>query len=92
MVQVASTNIQSKSKINGLLSDSFTLIQGFHQGSPLSLLFCIIVAEVIAIFIDGDKRIKGMQRGDHKIKIVNFTNDTTILLGDFSCLNNLRIM
>ena len=34
MIKVAYTNIQSKIKINGLLSDPFTLIQGV-QGCPL---------------------------------------------------------
>ena len=60
MIQVASINIQSKIKINGLLSKSFTFIQGFHQGCPLSVLLCITVAEVLAIFIDADTRIKGI--------------------------------
>ena len=57
MIQVASTNIQSKMKINGLLSESFTLFQGFHQGCPLSMLLCIVVAEVLAIFI----KVKGLK-------------------------------
>ena len=58
MIVDASINIQSKIKINGLLSKSFTLIQGFHQGCPLSVLLCVIAAEVLAIFIDVDTRIK----------------------------------
>ena len=37
---------------------------------------CTIAAEVLAIFIDADARIKGIQIGDHKIKIVNFADDT----------------
>ena len=78
MTQIASINIQSKIKINGLLSESFTLIQGFHKGCPRSMLLCIIVAEVLAIFIDGDTRIKGIQIGDQEIKVVNFVDDTTI--------------
>ena len=78
VIQIASINIQSKIKINGLLSESFTLIQGFHQGCPRSMLLCIIVAEVLAIFIDGDTRIKGIQIGDQEIKVVNFADDTTI--------------
>ena len=49
-----------KFKKNDLLSGSFTLIQGFHRGSPLSILLRIIVAEVLAIFIDVDRRIKGI--------------------------------
>ena len=77
-IQIASINIQSKIKINGLLSESFTLIQGFHKGCPRSMLLCIIVAEVLAIFIDGDTRIKGIQIGDQEIKVVNFVDDTTI--------------
>ena len=60
MIQVASINIQSKIKINGLLSESFTFIQGFHQGCPLSVLLYIIVADVLAIFIDANTRIKGI--------------------------------
>ena len=86
MNQVASINIQSKIKINRLLSESFTLIQGFRQCCPLSMLLCIIVAKVLAIFIYEDTRIKGMQIGDHEIKIVNFADDTTIFLRDFTAL------
>ena len=92
MIQVASINIQSKIKINGFLSDSFTLIQGFHQGCPLSMLLWIIVAEVLAIFIDADTRIKGIQIGDHEIKIVNFAYDTTIFFWDFSCLTKMELI
>ena len=72
MIQVASINIQSKMKINGLLSDSFTPIQGFHQVCPLSMLLWIIVAKVLAIFIDANTRIEDTQIGDHQIKKVNF--------------------
>ena len=66
MIQVASINIQSKIKINGLISDPFTLVQGFHQSCPLSMLLCIIVAEVLAIFIDANTRMKGIQETDRR--------------------------
>ena len=91
MIQVASINIQSKIKRNGLLSGSFILIQGFHQDCPLSMLLWIIVADVLAIFIDVDTRIKGIQIWDHEIKIVNFAYDTTIFLQDFSCLTKIEL-
>ena len=91
MIQVASVNIQSKIKINGVLSESFTLIQGFHHGCSLSMFLCIIAAEVLAIFIDANTRIKGIQTGDHEIKIVNFADDTTIFLRDFSCLTKTEL-
>ena len=69
---------QSKIKINGLLSDPFTLMRGVTQGYPLSMLLYIIAADILANFIDANKRIKGIKIGDHEIKIVNFADNTTI--------------
>ena len=56
------------------------------------MLFCIIAAEVLTIFIDGDTRIEGMQIGDHEIKIVNFADNTTIFWRDFSCLTKIELI
>ena len=39
------------------------------------MLLYIIAAEVLANFIDADKRIQGIQIGDHEIKIGNFAKD-----------------
>ena len=92
MMKVTYTNIQSKFKINGLLSHPFTPIQGVRQGCPLSLVLYIMVAEVLANFIDADKRMKGVQIADHKIKLVNFPDDITIFLGDITCLNKIQVI
>ena len=40
------------------------------------MLLYIIGAEIVEILIDDDKRIKGVQIGDHEIKIVIFADDT----------------
>ena len=63
MIEVAYTNIQSKTKINGLWE--------VRQGCPLSFSGVsthITVAEVLAIFTDADTSIKAVQIGDHEIK------------------------
>ena len=91
-IKVAYTNIQSKITINGLLSDPFTLMQGVRQGCPLSSVLYIRAAEVFANFIDADKRIKGVQIGDHEIKLVNFADDITIFIGDIICLNRIQVI
>ena len=36
--------------------------------------------KVLAIFIDANMRIKGVQIGGHEMKIINFPDDTTIFL------------
>ena len=92
MIKVAYTNIQSKIKINGLLSDPFTLMQGVRQGCPLSMMLYIIVAYVFANFIDADKRMKGIQIGDHEIKLVNLADGITIFLGDITCFNRIQVI
>ena len=70
MIKVCYDNIQSKIKINGLLSDPFTITQGVRQGCPLSMLLYIIAAEVLANFIIADARVKGVQMGAHEIKLL----------------------
>ena len=68
--------------MNGFLSDPFTLTRGVCQGYPLSMLLYIIVAEVLAIFIDADTRSKGIQIGDHEMKI----------LRDINCLTRIQLI
>ena len=51
-----------------------------REGCVLFMLLYIIATEVLANFINTDKMIKGIQIGDHEIKIVNFADDTTIFL------------
>ena len=92
MIKVTYTNIQSKIKKNGLLSDPFTLIQGVRLGCPLLMVLYIIVAYVFANFIDVDKRIKGIQIGDHEIKLVNFADKITFFLADITCLNRIHMI
>ena len=50
------------------------------------------VSEVLANLINADKRIKRMQTGEHEIKIVNFTDNTTIFLRDITCLNRIQVI
>ena len=52
------------------------------QGCLLSILLYNIAAEVLANLINADKRIKEIQIGDHEIKILNFTDNTTNFLRD----------
>ena len=57
------------------------------------MLLYIIVPEVLARLIYANKRIKGTQiGGDHEIKIVDFAEDTTILLRDIICLNRIQVI
>ena len=49
-------------------------------------------AKVLANLNDADKNIKGIQIEDHDIKIVNFTDNTTIFLRDFTCLNRIQVI
>ena len=49
-------------------------------------------AEVLANLISADKRVKGIRIGDHEIKIVHFTDNTTIFLRDITCLNRMQVI
>ena len=56
-----------------------------RQVCLLSMCFLYnIAAEVLANLINADKRFKGIQIGDHEIKIVHFTDNITTFLGDIT--------
>ena len=63
-----------------------------HQWYQLSKLLYNMGTEVLANLINADKRIKGIQIGDHEIKIVNITDNTTIFLRDVTCLNRIQVI
>ena len=56
------------------------------------MLLYNIAAEVLANLINADKMIKGIQIGDHDIKIANFADNTTTFLRDISCLNRIQVI
>lgn len=51
---------------------------GVRQGNPLSILLCITAAEVLAMVIGNEIRIKGGQTWEHEAKVVNFATDKII--------------
>ena len=56
------------------------------------MLLHVILTEVLFDFINADKMIKGIQIGDHEIKMVNFAYDTIIFLRDITCLNRIQVI
>ena len=62
------------------------------QGRLLSMLLYNFVDDLLANLTNADKRIKGIQIGDHQIKIVNFTDNTTIFIRDITCLNRIQVI
>ena len=63
-----------------------------RQECLLSMLLYNTVSEVLANLINADKGIKRMQTEEHEIKVVNFTNNTTIFLRDVTCLNRIQVI
>ena len=64
-----------------------------RQGCLLPMLLYNVVTEVLPNFINVDKRIKGIQVGDHEIKTVNFADNTIIFLRrNITCLNRIQVI
>ena len=78
--------------MNRLLFDPFTLTREVCHGRLFSMLLYIIADEVLASFINANKKIKGIQTGDHEIKIVIFADNTTIFLINITCLDRIEVI
>ena len=83
--------MESKIKINSLLSDPLTPIC-VRNWCQLSKLLYNIAAEVFSNLVNADKMIKRIQIGGYEIKIVTFTDNTTIFLRDITCLNRIKVI
>ena len=70
--------------------DPFTYMRGINQSCPLSMLLYIISVKVLAIFIDVDTKIKGVQVRHHEKEIINFADDTTVFERDINYLNRIQ--
>ena len=79
-VKLLCTNIESKVKCNDFISDSFTPSRGVRQGCPLSALLYVLIAEVFAANVCCDPTIKGVNVGKTEFKIIQYADDTTLLL------------
>ena len=51
-----------------------------------------MATEVLVNLINADKRIAGIQIGDHEIKIVNFADNAIIFLRDIAYLNRMQVI
>ena len=63
-----------------------------RQGCLPSMLLYSIAAEVLPNLIYADKRINGRQIRDLQIKIVTFTDNTSIFLRQVTCLNRIQVI
>ena len=84
-VEIIQTEITSTVKVNGELSEHFSIKQGVRQGCPLSPLLYLLYAEILAISIRKNEGIEGVEIGETKFKVSQYADDTTLFLkGDES--------
>ena len=81
-IKLLYTDIFSCVSNNGYLSNYFSLSRDIRQGCPISALLFILVAEILAINIRIDSKIKGIQVLDQTFKIFQLADDTTLFLND----------
>ena len=67
---------------NGVATDYFSLKRGVRQGDPLSPYLFIIAVETLAIATWNNALIKGIKIRDVETKVLQFADDTTVVLSD----------
>ena len=70
----------SQVKVNGFLTDEILITRRVRQGDSLSTLLYIIVAEVLGNLIITNKGIKGITIKEIEQKILQYADDTQIVL------------
>ena len=67
---------------NGVTSTYFKISRGLRQGDPLSSYLFILAVEVLSENIRKSKNISGIKLKGKEIKILQYADDTTLILKD----------
>ena len=90
LVKTAFSGCRSYANINGHLSAPIFLYRGLHQGSPLSPILFLFVAQIVTVKIDMNQEIRGLKIGGADILHSLFADDTDLFLkSDFSCIREV---
>ena len=81
-VNVFYKDIQSCIINNGLCSPYFNIERGVRQGDPLSPYLFVTAVEILAIAIRSQDDIKGIKLNNLETKLLQFADDTTVVLSD----------
>ena len=85
-VKILYTNIESCIINNGTTSRYFHLHSGIRQGCPLSALKFVLAVELMAIGLNSNDNVCGIEIGDMQFKITQLADDTTLFLKDINSL------
>ncbi len=73
-------------KVNGFLSEKFTMQRGIRQGCPISAMLFILCTEFMALHIKQSNETNGIEIGNQEpkttIKISQYADDTVIYLSN----------
>ena len=67
---------------NGYYSDKFDVLRSVRQGCFISALLFILVAEILAINVRGNDKIRGITRNNRSFQITQLADDTTLFLAN----------
>ena len=88
------TNIESCVIVNGHMSDWFMLQRGCRQGDALSPYLFIICAEILAILLRNNPKIKGININGKEYIVSQYADDTSLTLdgSQESLLNTMLVL
>ena len=91
-VNIFYKDIQSCIVNNGLCSHYFKIERGVRQGDPLSPYLFVSAVEILAIAIRNQDDIKGIKINNLEAKLLQFTDDTTVVLSNLDSARALFVL
>ena len=75
-IETILTDIKSQVKVNGYLTEEINVTRGIIQGSPISALLYVLIAEVLGAAIRKNEKIQGVKILNSELKVLQYADDT----------------
>ena len=88
-IKILMKNVTSQVKINGFLTEPFSMTRGIKQGDHLCALLYVIIVQILGNQIRSNGRIKGVRVGNSEKKIMQYADDTELFVTDDESTNQI---
>ena len=89
-IEILLRDVSSRIQVNQELTPPISMKKGIRQGCPLSMLLFVLATDILSQKISHSQLLRGVTLSQNSLKILQYADDTTILLTESDSILALK--